>query len=171
MQAGDDMRRPANPPVKASTFLWAAANSIRHVDEWHEAKYAFEKPRNAAERGLRDKQRASIEPLAAVFGRAVPITENVAFEALQCRVATSESSGNYLQLELKALRIGQDLIQRSGLSSVPIGVTVTAYHDLASLKSIPAEDLVMTDGTMRAAASLPDLAWLGQVGPRAIKEQ
>jgi hypothetical protein len=76
-----------------------------------------------------------------------------------------------LQLELHVLRIGQDLIQRSGLSSAPIGVTVTAYHDLASLKSIPAEDLVMTDGTMRAAGSLPDLSWLGQVGPRVTKGQ
>lgn len=170
MQAGEDMPGPANPPVKASKFLWAAANSVRHVDEWHVSGHAFNEPRNAAEKSLLDKQKASIEPLAAVFGHAAPITENVAFEALQCLVAASESAGNYLQLELHLLRIGQDLIQRSGLSPAPIGVTVTAYHDLADLEKIPADDVVMSDGTMRAAASLPDVTWINPIGPRLRQE-
>lgn len=166
MLAGDDMPGPASPPIKASHFLWAAANSIGHIEEWHESKYAFDEARNAAERILRDKQKASIEPLAAVLGRAVPITESVAFEALQCLVATAENTGSYLQLELHVLRIGQDLIQRSGLASAPIGVSVTAYRDFTNLAGVAQEDLVMTDGTRRAAGSLPDLTWLGQVGPR-----
>ena len=170
MQAGDDMPGPANPPVEASRFLWAAANNVRHVDEWHASEHTFNEPHNAAEKSLRNKQKVSTEPLAAVFGHATPITENVAFEALQCLVATSESAGNYLQLELHLLRIGQDLIQRSGLSSAPIGVTVTAYHDRANLKNIPADDVVMSDGTMRAAASLPDVEWLDRVGPRSRPE-
>jgi len=170
MQAGDEMPGPANPPIKVSTFLWAAANSVRHVDEWHGSKHASGAPGNAAEGRLRDKQRASIEPLAAVFGQAAPITENVAFEALQCLVATSNSAGNYLQLEFHLLRIGQELIERSGLSSAPIGVTVTAYHALASLKDVPADDLVMSDGTMRAAASLPDVTWINPIGPSSRPE-
>lgn len=166
MLAGDNVPGPASPPVKSSSFLWAAANSIRHIDEWHASKDAFQEPRNASEKALRDKQMASHESLAGVLGHNAPISENVAFEALQCLVATSESSGNYLQLERHVLRIGQDLVQRKGLAPAPIGVSVKRYHDLANLGSIAPEDLVMTDGTMRAAASLPDVTWLDRVGPR-----
>jgi hypothetical protein len=118
------MPGPAPPPIKASSFLWAA-NRIRHIEEWHESKHAFDKVQNPTERFLREKQKASIERLAAVLGHAVPITENVAFEALQCLVATAENTGNYLQLKLHALRIGRDLIQRSGLAAAPSRRDVT----------------------------------------------
>ncbi|MGC2406758.1 MAG: hypothetical protein WA431_10175 [Candidatus Cybelea sp.] len=166
MLAGDDVAGPASPPVKMSSFIWAAANSIRHIDEWHGSKDRFQEPSNASEKALRDKQNASHEPLAGVLGHNAPITENVAFEVLQCLVATSESKGNYLHLESRVLRIGQDLVQRNGRGPAPIGVTVKGYHDLANAGSVAPEDIVMTDGTMRAAASLPDVAWLDQVGPR-----
>lgn len=106
-----------------------------------------------------------MEPLATVLGCSTPITENAAFEALQHLLAVSDTHGEYARLELHVLRIGKDLVQRSGLANAPIGVSVTGYHDASVLDSARPEDVVITDGTMRAASSLPGSPWLGKVGP------
>ncbi|HEV2738949.1 MAG TPA: hypothetical protein VGU66_10255, partial [Candidatus Elarobacter sp.] len=166
MQSGDDIPTTTGRlPEKASTIIWAAANSVRHVDEWFATADAY---RNALSRDdvrLRDRQNSSMQPLAAVLGCALPITENVAFEVFQVLTEVDETSGTFDRLERHVLRVGQELIQRAGLANAPIGVTITEICSLDAIATEPSQNVMMSDGVARAASSLPDTGRLGSVRP------
>jgi hypothetical protein len=165
MLAGEDISNSGTPPVKASTLLWAGANSVRHIDEWYARRNSYNNPQSKDERDKRNQQSRSMEPLSAVLGVPTPITENAAFEVLQHLVAISDTQGDYIRLERHILQIGLDLIERSGLAAAVVGVSVTGYRDPDDLTDVSPDDIVMSDGTMRSASSLPDSPWLGSVRP------
>lgn len=166
MNAGDDMRVPAGQPaVKASTLIWAAANAVRHVDEWFATSSEYKNPQTAADHERKNMQDRSMIPLATVFGCPLPITENVAFEAFQLLAEESEERGSFNRMELHLLRIGQDLVHRAGLPNAPIGVTVTERLPLDVVLAHFPQHYTESDGIGRAASSLPDTGHLGNVRP------
>jgi hypothetical protein len=166
MLAGDDIAgEPGQAPVKASTLLWAAGNNVRHVDEWFATASSYKNPQSPDDNRLRQRQDRSMKPLAAVLGCSLPITENVAFEVFQVLTAESETQGSFDRLELHILRVGQDLVQRSGLTGAPIGVTVTETRHRDDLGEEDRRNIVISDGIARAASSLPDTGRLESVRP------
>jgi len=157
MDAGDDIAAAdvATPPVKASTFIWAGANNVRHIAEWSTSASTFLNPKTAEDRRLRERQENSMAPLAAVLGCGLPITENVAYEVFHYLVMLDETHGSFDRLERHVLCIGQDLAQRAGLAGAPIGVTLTEVVPTATIKAgYPPGDLLMSDGIARAASSI-----------------
>lgn len=165
MLAGEELPDSGSPAVKASTLIWAGANNVRHIDEWYAWRNTYLNPQTRAERDKREQHRRSMEPIAAVLGVPTPVTEIAAFEILQHLVALSDTKGEYDRLELHLLTIGQELVARAGYRNAIIGVTVNGYADARTLNQIPADQVNMSDGIMRAASSLPDSNRLGAVPP------
>lgn len=166
MNAGDNVRVPAGAPaVKASTLIWAAANAVRHVDEWFATTNEYRNPQTKRDVERKEMQDRSMVPLATVFGCVLPITENVAFEVFQVLSEESEERGSFDRMELHLLRIGQDLVHRAGLPNAPIGVTVTGRLPLGVVLAQFPQNYTESDGFGRAASSLPDTGRLGNVRP------
>jgi len=166
MDAGDVIRVAVGQmPVKASTLIWAAANAVRHVDEWFANAEAFRNPQNAADHRLKRIQERSMFPLSVVFGIPLPITENVAFETFQVLTEETEERGTFDRMELHLLRIGQDLVRRAGLENTPIGVTVTEWLPLEVARAQFPGELTLSDGIGRAASSLADTGRLLNTRP------
>jgi hypothetical protein len=120
MQVGDriaNLARTLSEP--ASTLIWAAVNNIRHVDEWHASAATYSDPRSQGDIDLRERQNRSMVPLANVLGCKLPITDNIAFEVLQLLAELPNDQGSYDRVELHVLRIGQDAVQRAGLTGHP----------------------------------------------------
>lgn len=166
MQAGDAFATTGGTdPVKASTLIWAGANNVRHVDEWFATAKSYSAPQTRREIALRETQNRSMEPLAAVLGCQLPITDNAAFEVLHLLTEVSPTEGRFDRLELHLLRIGQDLVHRAGLINAPIGVTIAGQKPYAALTDAERARLMISDGTARAASSLPDTGRLESVRP------
>jgi hypothetical protein len=73
MNAGDDVGVPAGQPaVKASTLIWAAANAVRHVDEWFATANEYRNSQTKRDVERKKMQDRSMLPLATVFGCALP---------------------------------------------------------------------------------------------------
>jgi hypothetical protein len=155
MQAGDriaNLYRTLSEP--ASTLISAAANNIRHVDEWHASATAYSNPLSQADINRRERQNRSMMPLANVLGCALPVTDNVAFEVLQLLAELPNDQGSYDRVELHVLRIGQDAVQRAGLTGAPIGVTIQGTFPSELLDGLPPEDVTISDGVARTASSI-----------------
>lgn len=166
MLAGDLIfNASGNASERASTLIWATANNARHVDEWFRTAFAYKDPRSKEDIRLREMQNRSMEPLAHVLGCELPITDNVAFEIMQLLSEFAPNQGSYDRIELHALRIGQDLIHRTGLTNAPIGVTIKDALRPEVLVSVAPEDLIVSDGIARTASSLPTTERLAELTP------
>jgi len=155
MHAGDLIwNKQKDKSERASTLIWAAANNVRHVDEWFAFAATYRRPTSQEDIRMRDRQNRSMEPLANVLGVALPITENVSYEVFQLLTEVSDDKGTYDGLERHMLRIGQDLIHRAGLTGAPIGVKVLETVPSERIASIRPEDIIISDGMGRTASSL-----------------
>ena len=166
MNSGDLTSGASNDlSERSSTLIWAAANNIRHVEEWNRTAMAYRSPLTQGDRRLREMQNRSMEPLARVIGCALPIVDNVAFEVFQLLTEGPPLQGSYDRLELHVLRIGQDLVTRAGLTNAQIGVTITETLPSETIATIRAEDLTISDGVAKTASSLPDTERLANLRP------